>query len=688
MQIQINIYVIPYIVALVITIPFAIALPRFKPSEDLNITSALFIACVAWVACYVFVMINTSLIIKIIFSFIMVLASAAVNVVIFLLSAKLAGFTRLLKKDMLIYLSIIPAIHLLSYIIHIISRLINNNLTIRPNGLFEETQRSFFYTINNIGAGYYYILLISSLVFLILILVGRQKYFRRQAIIILSSVFVGIILSLLYLFKIIPMFGSLVPAAMSIGWVIYWIFGYRYLKAGEIIPINYEKIVENIKDCAIVLNKDKKIIFLNNSAQSLFKAVNDFVGKPIYDFFPNYKYFEEAMPNGKMDTIIKTSDGNRHFDMNTSTIRRGKTEIAGELIILRDITERKEYENKIKYMSFHDYLTGLYNRAFFDEELTRLDDSRNLPLSIVMGDVNGLKMTNDAYGHDKGDELLIKMAGILKQCFRKSDIISRWGGDEFITLLPATEYSTAEEIVKRIKIACLSISVENMPVSISLGISTKASPEQDIAYVIKDAEDKMYENKTDSERRTHSTIISSIKQSLIKKEYETEKNMKMMENLSLQVGKDLGLSEVELNELTILSALHDIGKITIPEDILLKPGNLTPEEWAIIKKHPEAGYRIAKSSIDIAAVADAILTHHENWDGSGYPKGLKNGEIPRLSRIISIVDSYNAMISDRPYRKAMNKMEAIEEIKKYSGIKYDPKIVETFLRLMTENRIL
>lgn len=394
MQIQINNYVIPYIVALLITIPFAIALPRFKPSEDLNITTALFIACVAWAACYVLIMINTSLIIKSIFSFIAVIASAAVNVVIFLLSAKLAGFTRFLKKDMLIYLSIIPAIHFITYIIHITNRLINNNLTISPNGLFEETQRSFFYITNNVVAGYYYILLILSLVFLILILAGRQKYFRRQAVIILCSVIAGTILSLLYFFKVIPIFGSLVPAAMSICWVVYWIFGYRYLKTGEIIPINYEHIVENIEDCAIVLNKDKKIIFLNASAQSLFKAVNDFIGKSIYDFFPDYKFYEGSKPKKKMDIAINANEGNRYFDMSTSTIRRGKNETAGELIILRDITERKTYENKIKYMSFHDYLTGLYNRSFFDEELARLDNVRNFPLSIVLGDVNGLKMIN------------------------------------------------------------------------------------------------------------------------------------------------------------------------------------------------------------------------------------------------------------------------------------------------------
>jgi len=359
-------------------------------------------------------------------------------------------------------------------------------------------------------------------------------------------------------------------------------------------------------------------------------------------------------------------------------------EIAGKLLVMKDITERKEYEEKIRYMSFRDYLTGFYNRAFFEEELARLNVERNLPLSIVMADVNGLKMVNDTYGHEKGDELLKKVAEILKQSFRKSDIISRWGGDEFITLLPLTERRIAEEIAGRIEKTCSENHTEEIPLSISLGISTKVKEGESIEEILKAAEDRMYSNKMSDEKRTHRPIISSIEKSLDEKKYETEEHVKRMEGLALLLGKNLKLSRIELNELAMLSALHDIGKIAVADSIILKPGKLTPEEWEMVKKHPEVGYRIAKSSVDLVVIADGILYHHENWDGSGYPEGIKGTEIPLLSRIISIVDSFDAMTSDRPYRRAFTREQAIKEIKKDAGIKYDPELVEAFLKIVND----
>jgi len=158
-----------------------------------------------------------------------------------------------------------------------------------------------------------------------------------------------------------------------------------------------------------------------------------------------------------------------------------------------------------------------------------------------------------------------------------------------------------------------------------------------------------------------------------------------MEGLALLLGQNLKLSQAELNELVMLSALHDIGKIAVADSIILKPGKLSPKEWEMVKKHPEVGYRIAKSSVDLAAIADAILTHHENWDGSGYPEGIKGSQIPLISRIISIVDAYNAMTNDRPYRKALTRESAVAELRRCSGIKYDPELVEVFLKIIKGN---
>jgi diguanylate cyclase (GGDEF)-like protein len=424
---------------------------------------------------------------------------------------------------------------------------------------------------------------------------------------------------------------------------------------------------------------------MNRPAQDLFLANSDFMGKHLSSFWQGYSLdLSKGHSEVKKDIMINVGNGKKYFDVSLTPVKIRQKEIAGKLLVMKDITERKEYEEKIRYMSFRDYLTGFYNRAFFEEELARLNVERNLPLSIVMADVNGLKMVNDTYGHEKGDELLKKVAEILKQSFRKSDIISRWGGDEFITLLPLTERRIAEEIAGRIEKTCSENHTEEIPLSISLGISTKVKEGESIEEILKAAEDRMYSNKMSDEKRTHRPIISSIEKSLDEKKYETEEHVKRMEGLALLLGKNLKLSRIELNELAMLSALHDIGKIAVADSIILKPGKLTPEEWEMVKKHPEVGYRIAKSSVDLVVIADGILYHHENWDGSGYPEGIKGTEIPLLSRIISIVDSFDAMTSDRPYRRAFTREQAIKEIKKDAGIKYDPELVEAFLNIVND----
>jgi HD-GYP domain-containing protein (c-di-GMP phosphodiesterase class II) len=153
--------------------------------------------------------------------------------------------------------------------------------------------------------------------------------------------------------------------------------------------------------------------------------------------------------------------------------------------------------------------------------------------------------------------------------------------------------------------------------------------------------------------------------------------------LALQIGRDFGLSDSELDDLALLATLHDIGKIAIPEGIIIKPGNLSPEEWELIWKHPEIGYRIAGSSPELAPIAEAILAHHEWWDGSGYPRGLKGEEIPLISRIISIVDAHDVMTQGRPYKEAVGQEESLQELQSKAGTQFDPILTAMFIKMVT-----
>lgn len=350
-----------------------------------------------------------------------------------------------------------------------------------------------------------------------------------------------------------------------------------------------------------------------------------------------------------------------------------------------DVTEKKKFEKKLEYISLHDQLTGLYNRAYFEEELKRLSASREYPITIIAADVNGLKLVNDTMGHDKGDELLAACAQVLKKAFRSSDVLARVGGDEFVALLPHTGEKTGRSILKRLR---LSIDKHNrehpeLPLSVSFGIATADAPEQSLREVYKKADDLMYQEKLYLGAGARSKIVNALLTALSERDYITEGHARRMQKLCQELGEKVGLSAQQLANLSLLAQVHDLGKVGIPDRILFKRGPLTEREWEVMRHHPEKGYRIALSSPDLAGIADLILKHHEKWDGTGYPLGLKGEEIPIECRILSIVDAFDAMTAGRPYRRAKTVREALEEIRRCAGTQFDPKLAEAFIEMMT-----
>ncbi|MDA3847173.1 MAG: diguanylate cyclase [Vallitaleaceae bacterium] len=385
------------------------------------------------------------------------------------------------------------------------------------------------------------------------------------------------------------------------------------------------------------------------------------------------------------EIILISIDGQERYvtDTNTPILDVDGT-LKGAVIILRDITLEHKNSEKILFMSYHDALTGLYNRRFFEEELARLDTNRQLPLSLILGDVNGLKLTNDVFGHLEGDNLLKTASDIIRGVCRTEDIIARWGGDEFVLLLPRTSYTRAEEICKLIKTACHNNKNNVIDISIALGYATKELPDQDIGKTLKLAEDYMYRHKLTESKSQRSNIIYAIQNSLYEKSHETEEHAERLISHCHAVARQLKLSDEDMDNLKLLAVLHDIGKIGIPDHILLKPGPLNEVEWYEMRKHPEIGYRIAQSSPDLQQIAEYILMHHEKWDGTGYPHNIKGEDIPILSRILSVADAYDAMISNRPYRKALPIETAITELKDYAGSQFDPLIVSIFTKVLKE----
>ncbi len=467
------------------------------------------------------------------------------------------------------------------------------------------------------------------------------------------------------------------------------------IKMGAEREISFlEALMDNIPDSIYFKDRDSRFVKINKATAEKMGLGNpdDALGKTDFNFFGKdmaeiaYRDEQNIIRTGKpiVDVEYKETYKSREdrWVAITKTPWRDKNgNIIGILGMARDITERKRAEEKVEYLSFHDLLTGLYNRTYFEEELKRLDTERQLPLAIVMGDVNGLKVINDAYGHGNGDMLLKKIADILKDVFRTEDIISRWGGDEFVVILPRTTAKDVSDIVKRVKALCKKRGTTKLPLSISLGVSTKKSAEENINDVIKKAESKMYKMKISDSKPFHESLVESLKEGLKKDSRGSDVNDKK-EEYAILLGKKLNLSHVKLEELKLLLNLHNIGKLALVDEIMSKRGRLTKEEWEIVKEIPEIGYRIAESSSKLKPIAEAILSHHEWYNGSGYPRGIKGERIPVLSRISFIINAYDAMRSGRPYRRKMTGAQAIKEIKKYSGTQFDPGIAKAFIEIL------
>jgi len=386
------------------------------------------------------------------------------------------------------------------------------------------------------------------------------------------------------------------------------------------------------------------------------------------------------------ETVFITKQGQKiATECHCNSIRKnGK--VYGNCVV-RDITERKKVEEKIRYLTFHDSLTGIYNRAYFENELEKYDNLRYLPISVIMGDMNGLKLVNDAFGHDEGDRLLKIAANSLKESCRQADTVARYGGDEFVILLPNTTTQEAEGIIERISNKISQTQFGPIPPSIALGCETKTFIQQDIHLILKHAEDNMYQQKLMSEQSNRSAVKSTLERTLIEVSEETELHALRLQTLCDQMCEKMNLPGSLKSELRLLAVLHDIGKVAIPQSILTKASELSLDEWRLIKQHPEVGYRIAQSSPDLAFIAKGILTHHERWDGTGYPRGLKGEDIPLSSRILSIVDAYDVMISGRAYKQKMSNEEAIEEIKRASGTQFDPTLANIFIEIIINEKV-
>ncbi len=443
----------------------------------------------------------------------------------------------------------------------------------------------------------------------------------------------------------------------------------------------------------IIIHYDSQGTYLEimaSAATMLYRSKDEVLGRTVHEILPpavaaaTSSAIADCLRSGVMQTLeyqLHVNGEPNWYESRMLPIQEGEV-----VALIRDITERKLAEEELTHLTYYDVLTNLRNRRYVERIMDEWETDEEA-VGIMLLDVNGLKIVNDSLGHEAGDDMLRRTVAVVKEGVRSQDLVGRWGGDEFVVLLPGVDAQDLETISQRILDLAEADAEANgpVPLSMAVGWAMRTRPNQDLRSVLKEAEDEMYRHKSRNSQSSRSTLVRSLQRALEAKSFETQEHCNELESWAVRLAHRLRLSERDVDEISLLAVLHDLGKVGIAEDILTKRGPLNDEEWAVIKKHPEIGHRIAMASPDLVMVAEGILSHHERWDGQGYPRGLSGEAIPLSARIVAIADAFEAMVSDRPYRKALDVETALQEIADCAGTQFDPQLAVVFVRMVREH---
>ena len=515
-------------------------------------------------------------------------------------------------------------------------------------------------------------IILSVVVALTIKAVHTPKIYRVRYYIIIAVLFICLVSNLMYLTGIFKVDLSIM--AYSLG---------GYVSCENMLFYLEKVAVENTRTM-LMKTLDGAIAFFDY--EDNFVDCNDEMG----ELFPeltsdeavSYLNFSEFAENNGMH-VDNDNDRSSIFEYNVNlegedhiyrcelnTAKDDKGMKLGRVLLMKDLA----------YTT--DSVTGLEMTSSLYRYLGSPQLQRQYPVQLIAVNVNNMGFINKALGYDNGNIVLNRTADIMRSILGKNTFMARLENGSIVAVLPRVFQEMALNYADRIRESDLLIPQLNVRFTLEYGIAEINRKNNDAFAMLQEAMDSLKNRKLLSSDSVNSSLINSLTQMLMESDYETEAHVLRTKNLSLKLAEAMNLPDSGMSQLALLGVLHDIGKTGIPHEILVKPGKLTHDEWMIMKSHTERGYRIAMASPELQPIADLILHHHERWDGKGYPDGLAGRDIPLLSRIITVVDSYDVMTNDRPYHKAISKGEAIAELKQCAGSQFDPNIVSVFLSVL------
>jgi diguanylate cyclase (GGDEF)-like protein/PAS domain S-box-containing protein len=455
--------------------------------------------------------------------------------------------------------------------------------------------------------------------------------------------------------------------------------------------LRYDILVNNTPDILMKFDQSGNIIYFNNNlTKDITIDSTKILNHNIFRIFPidTAQQIESALI--KVLTKKEPVTFNSNIDLNEKKhyfMLRFYLDIDDNVMCLAsDISEKITIENKLEYLNIYDPLTGLFNRAYFENRLEYYNNPKYLPMGLVICDLNSLKLVNDTLGHSFGDTIIKESANIIKAPLSDREEACRIGGDEFAIFFPNCNKSLLEKYKTNLleRLDNYNSTNPKLPLSFSVGYSLRETVDTDMETIFIVADNNMYHEKLLQGIKNRNNIIQGLIKSLSGKEYKDESTKQFLLDNVLKLAKAVNYPEHNLDNLRLFVNFHDLGQVSIPNKILYKAEPLTQDELNIIKRHSEVGYKISLSIPNLFHIADLILKHHEWWNGEGYPLNIKGIRIPLECRIFSIVESYTAMIIDRPYRKAISKRLDIEELKRCAGKQFDPSLVRVFVKIIEE----